>query len=218
MNKSKLLAASLAASLGLASSACFAQTTTQLLNNTYLGFTVGQSSTRLESGDFRGFAGTTSTDDKTDTAFKAYIGYRFTDIWAAEAGYANFGTASRRFTAPTGTAQSNIDNTAYYLEGKGTLPLGGAFGLFGKLGLSNNVSKLTYQTGIPGDTSGNASDHRTGMIWGIGAEWRWLRNVSVVAEYEDFGKFGNELGVCTGTCFTGRSRTSMFSVGLNFTL
>jgi OOP family OmpA-OmpF porin len=204
-----------AAALAFAAPACFAQ---QFLQKTYVGVSGGQSNTKLNNTDFAGAAGSTRSDDKNDTAYKLFAGYRFTPNWAIEGGYADLGKARRVFTSATGTQTANVENSAWFAAGKGTLWATPTLGVFGKLGLTRNMSDLGITTAtVPATAGGSATHTRTGTLFGAGVEWAWMSNVSLRVEYEDFGNFGNQTSAtCVTVCETGRSRTNLFSVGLTY--
>lgn len=197
--------------LALASPACFAQS----LAAAYVGLSVGQSNTKFDSTDFAGDARVARTDDKTDSAYKLFAGYRFSPTWAMEAGYADLGTPSVSFSNAFGSARASVDNSSWFIAGKGTFPVTATIGLFGKLGLTRNKSKLNYTTNFPGDTPGSATDTRSGLLWGIGAEYAFNRNLGLRFEYEDFGKFGKAFDDASNSG-TGRTKVNLWTVGLTY--
>jgi OOP family OmpA-OmpF porin len=201
-----------ALALALGSPAAFGQ---MMPRNTYFGASIGQSHTTFDNADFAPGAGNTSADDRNDTSWKLFLGYRFTPIWAIEGGYANHGNFSRTATGAAGTTRAVVENTSWFLAGKGTMALTPTIGLFGKLGVTRNESDTGVTTTVAGATGGNASDSRTGIMFGVGMEWAWTQSVSVRVEYEDYGKFGNQVGAgCATICQTGRTRTNVLSLGL----
>jgi OOP family OmpA-OmpF porin len=194
----------LAVSLALASPAAFAQN--KFLQSSYIGLSAGQTTTKLDSADFAA-GGATVSDDKTDSAYKLYAGYRFSPVWGVEGGYADLGKASRQFTSPGLVERATVDNSAWFLAAKATFAVTPTIGLFGKLGVSRNQTESSFSSPLPGE-SGTSKHTRNGTIAGLGAEWAWTRNVGVRFEYEDFGKFGNQS--------TGRSKVHLWTVGLTY--
>lgn len=197
--------------LALASPACFAQS----LAGAYVGLSVGQSNTKFDSTDFSGDPGVTRSEDKTDSAHKLFAGYRFDPTWAMEAGYADLGTPSVSFSNAFGSSRASIDNSSWFIVGKGTFPVTAPIGLFGKLGLTRNKSKLNYTTNFPGDAPATATHTRSGLLWGIGAEYAFNRNLGLRFEYEDFGKFGKAFDDATDSG-TGRTKANLLTVGLTY--
>jgi OOP family OmpA-OmpF porin len=143
----------------------------------YVGIGAGESSTDVGSGHSR------------DTAYKAYVGYDFNRNWGMEAAYVDLGKPNY----PLGDARE----TAWYLAGKGTLPISNQFDLFAKLGATRNKRDLF------GDSS------RTDLLAGVGAEYNFNKQVGLRLEYEDFGKFGDD-GII------GRSRANMWSLSVDY--
>jgi OOP family OmpA-OmpF porin len=199
MTKPRILFATLAVALpGL----CLAQVPAGL----YVGVSAGQSSTSFESQDYTFGPGASDSQDETDSAYKLFAGYNFNRNWAVEAGYADLGKPSytTRLFGVTGVA--TVENTAWFVAGKGTLPVGTALGLFAKLGVTQNKSEAT---GSVGALSVSGSKTRTEALVGVGAQYSLTRNFGIRAEYEDFGKFGNSND-------TGRTKTSLWSVGVTY--
>jgi OOP family OmpA-OmpF porin len=179
----------------------------------YVGASLGQSKIKLDSADFSaaGFgAATTSTDD-TDSAYKLYAGYNFNRVWAIEGGYADLGEATFSMAAPGASGQAKVENHSWFVAGKGTWAVTNQIGVFGKLGLTRNKSELSL-TVSPAAAFGGAatgSNTRTNVLWGVGAEYAFNRNVGLRVEYEDFGKFGDQNN-------TGRSKTNLWSIGVTY--
>ncbi|HEX8987543.1 MAG TPA: outer membrane beta-barrel protein [Rhodocyclaceae bacterium] len=144
----------------------------------YVGIGAGESSTDINGGSSR------------DTSYKLFAGYDFNRNWAVEGAYADLGKP--------GYPQGDARETAWYVAGKGALPISQQFDLFAKLGATRNKRDLG------GDNS------RTDLLAGIGAEYKFNKQVGLRLEYEDFGKFGdNGNGI-------GSSRANMWTLGLDY--
>jgi OOP family OmpA-OmpF porin len=141
----------------------------------YVGIGVGESDTNV-SGDSR------------KTAYKLFAGYDFNKVWGIEGGWADLGKP--QYAAGEGR------ETAWFLAGKGTLPINDKFNVFAKLGATRN--KL--------DLGGNNS--RTDLLAGIGGEYTFNKQVGLRLEYEDFGKFGDDNN--------GKPRANMWTLGVTF--
>lgn len=189
-------AALAAAALAVSSLACA---------EAYLGGSVGQSMTKFDSSDST-LAGAVTSHEKTKTAYKLFAGYSFNPSFAIEAGYADLGKPSSKFVLPTETIPQTQKESAWFVAGKGTLPINEQFNLFGKLGITQNKVSASWSDSGGG---GSASNSRSGVLYGIGAEYNATKQVGIRLEYEDFGKFGNSTG-------TGRTNTSMWSTGLSY--
>ena len=197
----------LAATLAVASTSCFAQVPQAMQQHAYMGLSAGESTTKINGSFGAGQYG----DDKTDSAYKIYGGWRFNPTWALEGGYADFGKAHRTLTPPAptvGSATGTVDNTAWFLEGKGTIPLTSSLGLFGKAGITRNHTKASFVSTIPPAQSNVSNKTKSGPVIGVGLEWALTGNVGVRVEYEDFGKFGD-----SGTL---DSKAHLWSAGLTY--
>ncbi len=75
---------------------------------------------------------------------------------------------------------------------KGTLPINKQFDVFGLLGATSNRTKVTFTpinvTLVGGVPSG--SDHRTGLMTGLGAEFKPNPNIGIRLEYQNYNQFG----------------------------
>jgi len=158
------------AALAISSSMAYAQ-------QGYIGLGAGESSTEVSGGG-----------DKRDTAYKLFAGYDFQKNWGVEGGYADLGKP--RY--PQGEGKES----AWFLAGRGILPVSNQFNVFGKLGATRNKLDL------------NGDKSRTDLLAGVGAEYNFNKQVGLRLEYEDFGKFGDDS--------TGKPRANMWSLGLTF--
>jgi len=160
---------------------------------TYIGANVGRSELKLsdEEGSIK----------KSDTGYKAYAGYDFTQNFGAEAGYVDFG----KLTQNDGGAKLEVKNHAFYVAATGTLPLNEQFSLFAKAGVAQNRTKLTVSVLNFRDSE---SKNKTSAIFGIGAAYNINKNLSAVAEYENFGKVASEDGA--------KLKADLLSIGLRY--
>jgi OOP family OmpA-OmpF porin len=126
-------------------------------------------------------------------AVRAFGGYDFTEHVAIEAGYARFGKF--KFDEPL-----SLDLSGLYVAAKGTITLGEAFSLSGKLGAVRHRIRLSA-FGESDSTS------KTRRLIGIGASYRISKNLSASLELNDYG-----------TIKEGGSRLTMRSLeaGLNY--
>lgn len=134
------------------------------------------------------------TIDDKDTTWNIAIGYRFTQNWSAELGYANLGEYNVRYTDNLGlglTDNSNYEVTALKLAGVGSFPVAQGFSLLGKLGLARTTAENTANVSALGVTdSQTLKKNKTRLFWGVGAQYDFNRNIGVRVEYEDYGKVG----------------------------
>jgi OOP family OmpA-OmpF porin len=165
----------------------------------YVGLSAGDSSSRFSAGSTSPGVGTiTQTGDQRKTGYKLFAGYDFTPNWGTEAGYADFGKPDYSFNDANGVPGSaEAKETAWYLAGKGMLPVNPQFDLFAKLGASRNKLQL-------------ASDSsKTDLLAGVGAEYKFNKQAGLRLEYEDFGKFGSDSS-------SGQTKVNMWSLGLDY--
>lgn len=176
----------------------------------YVGGSVGQSMTSFNNEVKSTDPGDSNSEEKTKTAYKLFGGYNFNQYFAVEGGYADLGKPAVKQTWVDGSGKGTFKETAWFLAGKGTLPINEQFNVFGKLGVTFNHVKNSSS-----DTDGwsySASDNRTGVLYGVGAEYNVTKQIGIRLEYEDFGKFGDKLSV-DGESGIGRTKTSMWSIG-----
>jgi OOP family OmpA-OmpF porin len=160
----------------------------------YIGANVGRSEVKLSIDE----EGSTK---KSDTGYKAYAGYNFTQNFGAEAGYVDFGKVNGNISVVKVEAKSH----AFYVAATGTLPLNEQFSLFAKAGVSQNRTKITLSAF---NVRESESNNKTSAIFGIGAAYNINKNLSAVAEYENFGKIINADG--------GDVKADMLSIGLRY--
>lgn len=126
-------------------------------------------------------------------------GYHISQTLAVEVGYAKFGDSTISYP---GVGDATLAMHSLQIAAVGTYPLNPSFDLIGKLGLSNNSEQLT---GTGSLASVNASNSKTDLLIGVGAQYNVDSTVSIRAQYESFGKFDN---------YQQPVKASVFSVGI----
>jgi OOP family OmpA-OmpF porin len=157
----------------------------------YLGVNVGSAKQKYSVNGNSGSA--------RDTAAKIYGGYNFDKNFGIEAGYADFGNAQKTFAGGTTV---NAKSHAFYVAGTATAPINDQFAVFAKLGVTANRSKISSSLGD------NTTKNNTDAIIGVGASYAITKELSAVAEYENFGKVAKGNG--------GDVKAEMYSVGLRY--
>lgn len=114
-------------------------------------------------------------------AIRVAGGYHYNQMLAVEAGYVVFGNST--LVAPGDSI--TLKNSAVQIAAVGSYPVGGSFDLIGKLGLSINSNKFT---GTGADAGLNTSNTSTALMYGVGVQYHISEQVSIRAQYEDFGK------------------------------
>lgn len=177
----------------------------------YGGLSAGQAYIRAEPDEIErgfllddGFTASGTTLDRRDTGWKAFAGYRFNRVLAAEGGYADLGEASFDTTivgAPPGTPVAPpfpIHGTAgargVFLAALVHLPLSPAFSLFAKGGAFHSEARFTET--IPGTefTRVSRSVRRSDALYGAGLDWGFGGSVGLRLEWERFRRIGKGIG------------------------
>ena len=117
--------------------------------------------------------------DDSDTGFKIFGGYNFTENWAAEVSYFDFGKAS----AEAGTSSASVGVTGLSASAVGRLPVNDMFSVYAKLGFASYDVDLDFNN-VPGFGSGHMSDSDSDLIYGVGGALSFGGNFEARLEYE----------------------------------
>jgi OOP family OmpA-OmpF porin len=117
--------------------------------------------------------------DESDTGFKIFGGYSFTQNWAAEVSYFDLGEAS----VSGGGANASLGLTGLSASVVGRLPVSDMFTVYGKLGFASYDVDLHFNN-VPGFGSGHMSDSDSDMIYGVGGALSFGGNFEARLEYE----------------------------------
>src|ERR1700694_1982163 len=156
----------------------------------YAGGSVGQSSAKLSNRDFTTPTVQTTSTHTDGAALKLFGGYDLSKYFAIEGGFTRMGKPN--FTTRDSTTGANAGRSfvahSWNIAGKATLPLPYGFSLFGKLRATRNYLKDYFTP------SGmlEVHDSRTGALYGAGVGYSLSKNLSLRAEYEDYGSFGSD--------------------------
>lgn len=154
----------------------------------YVGATAGASHYSLSTASTAPPQGGPRRDTQ-GTAFKLYGGYRLTEHFGAELGYAHLGRA-HQWTSVNGTAlRDEGKGRAFYAAATAQLPLGDAFALHGRLGVARG--KVTGG-GTPVPAAQGLAGSATGAIVGIGAAYKLTPTMSLTADYDRFTKLSRQ--------------------------
>ena len=143
----------------------------------YVGGNIGRAEQKAHIDGF-------SVKEST-TAYKLYGGYNYTKNFGAEVGFVDLREAEKSGNG----ARISSKPQSLYVAATGTLPLDEQFALFAKVGVARNHVKLAG-SGLGYNYSG--SENRTAPFIGVGASYALNKNVSFVAEYENFGKVAKD--------------------------
>ena len=149
------------------------------------------------------------------TGWKAFLGYQVNPYLAFEAQYADLGKFTTSFTVPTGgpgtAVFASFRPTIYGVDAVGTLPIGGGFGLLGRIGYFHwklQASTTVSPPTLPGivDPGGDTSMGYN-IDFGVGAKWDFSRHLGVRLEYTRYPKIGDSET-------TGKSDVDLLSASL----
>jgi opacity protein-like surface antigen len=181
----KLIVALIASAAAM--SAAQAQTTTP---RAYVGVGVASADQEFKR------AGATNIDtDGYKAGGKIFGGYDFNQTFGVEAGHVDFRKADVNYTLGGVNTRGETDGHSTYLAAKATMPVNEQFSVYGKLGAARNKSEL-----VSVNAAQNMSHSKTEAYGALGAQYKLNQNVSLIAEYERFGKrkdFGPNADVWT---------------------
>jgi OOP family OmpA-OmpF porin len=154
----------------------------------YVGAGFAQSWIEVNEGPFL-----QSDDDRMD-AWSLTGGYRFNSWFAVEAGYTSLGTM--RFHSDTSVPGVFDVDTKLKIEGfnaalVGTLPLGTAFDVHGRLGVLAADSDLNVSFPDNGFRRSSSVNDRA-VFYGAGVAWRVNQNWSLSLDYQRYQDVGND--------------------------
>lgn len=141
----------------------------------YAGANIGRSEQKLNA------EGASFKDH--DTGYKLYAGYQFNNTFGIEGGFTDLRKAEMSVAK---VLSANAKTRNFYVAGTATLPLNEQFAVFAKAGFARNHVKATVTE--VGFKSESESANRTSPLLGIGASYKFDKNVSLVAEFEHYGK------------------------------
>jgi len=181
MNRAVVFAMAVAgASVGsLACSSAFAQSADENDEGFYIGGGVGQFNLKLDDVDQTDEA-IESLDD-SDTAWKAFVGWRMNPYFSLELAYVDFGNPSDRFETAGSGGDFSASLSGFEPSILGTIPLG-PVELFGKVGyLFYDVDASVDLDNGPGfDSSSSESD----FTYGGGVGMTFFGRLNARLEYQ----------------------------------
>jgi OOP family OmpA-OmpF porin len=156
-----------------------------MAGDAYVGASVGRSQQSAHLGAFL------SDHGDQATAYKLFGGYQFNQNFGVETGFADLGKLSIDGSSEGLPAWGDLRTRSFYAAGTASLPLTDKFAVSGKLGVA--VNRVTETIHTPG-WSGSESRNRASLLAGVGASYALNEKVSLVAEYENFGKVAKSGG------------------------
>lgn len=120
------------------------------------------------------------------------VGSHFSRNLALEVGYSIFGDS----TLISGANSATISASSFQIAAVGSFPLSEQFDLIGKLGLARNSAKGTSNFGVSATTS------QSDLLVGLGAQYHLNSQVSLRAQYDNYGKFESGTAPMEATAFS----------------
>ena len=181
----------------------------------YFGINAGESRTQIDNAEITqgllgaGLTVNTLSEDRRDTAYKAYLGVPLSPNWALEAGYFDLGrfgfTAS---TTPAGGLSGSARVKGLNLDVVGFLPITDRWSLLGRLGAAYAQTKDSFSgTGAVSVIDPSPSKYETNYKYGIGMQYAFTPSMSMRLEAERY-RINDAVG--------SRSDVDMISLGLVF--
>ncbi len=141
------------------------------------------------------------SDDQGQAA-KIFGGYRFDTGLGVELGYAMLGQFSETLAQGNSSVRQEHKAHSVFAAATGRWPVGDAFALHGRLGLSSG--RVTGNDVLPqGEPLGGA---KTSPLIGLGVEYRPRSNIALTLNYDHYGKVSSQVSA------------SALLFGLHFTL
>ena len=177
----------------------------------YVGASGGHAWVDVNAGDIENafavddaFVASGTSIDDTDTAWKAYAGYRFNRYLAVEIGYVDLGQATFVTTVTSAPPPYNAftpfeihgtaEATGYNLVAVVGVPLGPGAMLFAKAGAFRWEADFTER--VPGLSAARVArtERDTKPTYGVGIELRLWEALRLRAELERFEEVGSGIG------------------------
>ncbi len=135
--------------------------------------------------------GATDSDDAVissgEGAAQGFIGYRFNDTWALEAGYADLAHGVDDDETNDETDPEEFHAKALTLSVLGHVPVTKQFSLYGKLGAAHWDMDRKDPDGVD-----NHDENGTSVVVGLGADYQVNRNMSLRASWDHYHNIGNK--------------------------
>lgn len=176
----------------------------------YVGANVGQSRIDASASEIEqafliddDFVASGTTLDKTDTGWKAYLGYRLFSVLAIEAGYADLGEAT--FSTTIVDAPPPADAiTPFRLEGTATadgpqvsalldVPLFGPFSAFARAGAMRWTAEFSEFIPDTGTTRVARTEAEVDALYGVGVQLKFSA-LAARLEWERIENVGEGIG------------------------
>jgi OmpA-OmpF porin, OOP family len=181
----------------------------------YVGAGIGQSKAKIDDARITsgllgaGLTTTSMTEDKHDTAYKIFGGYKFNRNFALEGGYFNLGQFGFTSTTnPAGTLTGKIKAQGLNFDAVGILPITERFSAFGRIGAQYAQAKDSF-SGTGAVTVADPSPSKSAFNYkaGVGVQYDFTESLGMRGEWENY-RINDAVG--------NHGDVNMLSVGLVF--
>lgn len=163
----------------------------------------------------------TLSSSTTEFGWKVFGGYRFGRYFGLEGSYASFGTMNMNYQfnqagVQTGSGTMSYQSHSWNIAAVPRLPFeNGAF-LQAKVGAAFTTADNTYSLTMPGFTqSSSGSKASTNLLAGAGLGYDFPNGLTLLFEYEYYGRLGNSFSFNPTDGLTGVGRVDMNLFTLN---
>jgi len=157
--------------------------------------------------------------ETTDFGWKAFGGYRFNQYIGLEGGYTGFSRLESQYQfqqagVPAGSGTMSYNVYSWNVAVVPRLPLQQNFFLQGKLGAAFTTTENTFNLNAGTySQQGTNEKSRTNVLAGVGLGYDFPNGLSILGEYEYYGKVGDSFSYGSGGLGgTGRADMNLFSV------
>ena len=114
---------------------------------------------------------------------KLFGGVELNDTFGVEVGHTDFRKSNTTYNLGGVNGNAETRGRGTYVAGKATMPINEQAAVYGKLGVAHTKNKMTS------DLPGVARTHSdNGVYAGVGVQYALNQQVSLLAEYERYGK------------------------------
>lgn len=198
----------------------------------YFGAGAGVGWASWNNGDFNGVAdglnsvglgggglSQSTTRESTAFAWKVFGGYRFNQYVGVEGSYVDLGKFDYQYQfnqagTQVGTGNMSYEVASWNIAVVPRLPLENGLFLQGKVGAAFTRAENSFNlTANTYNQSGSDSKSKTNPYVGAGIGYDFPNGLSIIGEYEYFGKAGSAFSYgSNGITGTGRADMNLFSV------
>ena len=158
-----------------------------------------------------GYFSSSTASDVRDSGGRFFVGRNILPWLDAEIYYADLGKTKWDATVtPAGTLSASIKANAYGLAALASVAPIERLKLFGKLGVARTEAKASFSASgfVDLETSGK-TEHRTSLVYGVGATWEFVPRFAVRVEYDVHDDVGSD-------AIGGKFKVQSASLGVSF--